>query len=45
MHTIRSEFERHDAQGGQAGEMTEWVRSMDRPLLNTANFLKPKSEE
>ncbi len=42
MHTMRSEFERHQAQGGEAGEMTDWVRSMDRPLLNTATFLKPK---
>ena len=49
MHTMRSEFERHEAQGGQAGEMTDWVRSMDRPLLDTAAFLKltaqPESEE
>ena len=44
MHTMRSEFERHEAQGGQAGEMTDWVRSMDRPLLNTAAFLKIKSQ-
>jgi 3'-5' exoribonuclease len=42
MHTMRSEFERHEAQGGEAGEMTDWVRSLDRPLLNTATFLKPK---
>jgi 3'-5' exoribonuclease len=42
MHTMRSEFERHEAQGGEAGEMTDWVRSMDRPLLNTTTFLKPK---
>ena len=42
MHTMRSEFERHEAQGGQAGEMTDWVRSMDRPLLNTATFLERK---
>ena len=42
MHTMRAEFERHQAQGGEAGEMTDWVRSMDRPLLNTATFLKPK---
>jgi 3'-5' exoribonuclease len=42
MHTMRSEFERHEAQGGEADEMTDWVRSMDRPLLNTATFLKPK---
>jgi 3'-5' exoribonuclease len=42
MHTMRGEFERQEAQGGEAGEMTDWVRSMDRPLLNTATFLKPK---
>jgi len=42
MHTMRGEFERHEAQGGEAGEMTDWVRSLDRPLLNTATFLKPK---
>jgi 3'-5' exoribonuclease len=45
MHTMRAEFERHEAQGGQPGEMTDWVRSMDRPLLNTTTFLKSKSEE
>jgi 3'-5' exoribonuclease len=42
MHTMQSEFERHEAQGGQAGEMTDWVRSMDRPLLDTGAFLKGK---
>ena len=42
MHTMRAEFERHQAQGGEAGEMTDWVRSLDRPLLNTATFLKPE---
>jgi 3'-5' exoribonuclease len=47
MHTMRSEFERQQAQGAEADEMTDWVRSMDRPLLNTATFLKPRppSEE
>jgi 3'-5' exoribonuclease len=47
MHTIRSEFERHEAQGGQPGQMTDWVRSLERPLLNTATFLKagPQPEE
>lgn len=44
MHTIRSEFQRHEAQGGQPGEMTDWVRSMDRPLLNTATFLRAEPE-
>jgi 3'-5' exoribonuclease len=42
MHTMRTEFESHEAQGGEASEMTDWVRSMDRRLLNTATFLKPK---
>jgi 3'-5' exoribonuclease len=45
MHLMRSEFERQEAQGAEPGEMTEWVRAMDRPLLNTATFLKLKSEE
>ena len=45
MHIMRSEFERQEAQGGEAGEMTDWVRAMERPLLNTATFLKPRSEE
>jgi 3'-5' exoribonuclease len=42
MHTMQSEFERHEAQGGQPGEMTDWVRTLDRPLLNSAPLLKPK---
>lgn len=45
MHMMRSEFARHEAEGGEAGEMTDWVRAMDRPLLNTAIFLKPPTEE
>jgi 3'-5' exoribonuclease len=40
MFMMRNEFERHEAQGGEAGEMTDWVRAMERPLLNTATFLK-----
>jgi 3'-5' exoribonuclease len=45
MHMMRNEFARHEAEGGEAGEMTDWVRAMDRPLLNTATFLKPPTEE
>jgi len=45
MHIMRSELERHEAQGGEPGEMTDWVRAMDRPLLNTTTFLKSRSEE
>jgi 3'-5' exoribonuclease len=42
MHMMRSEFERRDAEGAKADEMTDWVRAMERPLLNTAAFLKPE---
>jgi len=45
MHMMRSEFARHEAEGGEAGEMTDWVRAMDRPLLNTVTFLKPPTKE
>ncbi len=47
MHLMRTEFERQQTQGTAPGEMTEWVRAMERPLLNTATFLNPppKSEE
>jgi 3'-5' exoribonuclease len=44
MFLMRSEFERQEAQGVEAGEMTDWVRAMDRPLLNTATFLKSQSK-
>jgi 3'-5' exoribonuclease len=48
MQTMRTEFARHSAQGGSPVELTEWVRAMDRPLLNSATFLpvesKPESE-
>ncbi|WP_158751439.1 3'-5' exoribonuclease YhaM family protein [Acidobacterium sp. S8] len=40
MQTMRSEFARAATQGRAPGQVTEWVRSMDRPLLNTAGFLE-----
>jgi 3'-5' exoribonuclease len=40
MQTMRSEFARNVASGRRAGEVTEWVRSMERSLLNTAAFLE-----
>jgi 3'-5' exoribonuclease len=43
MHLMRTEFERQAAQGGAPGEMTDWVRAMERPLLNTTAFLKSQS--
>lgn len=40
MQTMRGEFARNIAAGRDADEVTEWVRSMERPLLNTAAFLE-----
>ena len=39
MQTMRSEFARAEAQGRAPGQLTEWVRALERPLLNTAGFL------
>ena len=39
MQAVRNEFARDEASGKSAGELTEWVRSMDRQLLNTRAFL------
>jgi 3'-5' exoribonuclease len=39
MQTVRSEFAKHEASGRAGDEMTDWVRSMDRPLLNTHAYL------
>jgi 3'-5' exoribonuclease len=44
MQVMRNEFARHRAQGRPGDEMTDWVRAMDRPLLNTASFLQPESD-
>jgi len=38
MQTVRSELMRNDA-SGHGGEMTDWVRSLERPLLDTETFL------
>jgi 3'-5' exoribonuclease len=40
MQTMQNEFGRNVAAGRGADEVTEWVRSMDRPLLNTTAFLE-----
>ena len=37
---MRREFDGAVAAGKKPGELTEWVRSMDRPLLNSAAFRK-----
>ena len=44
MQSMRAEFARSVSAGRGAGDLTEWVRSMERPLLNTAGFLSKASE-
>lgn len=39
MQTMRGEFAKNVAAGRGAHELTDWVRSMERPLLNTSAFL------
>jgi 3'-5' exoribonuclease len=39
MQTVRNEFARAEANGRPAWEVTDWVRSMERPLLNTQAYL------
>lgn len=45
MQTVRAEFARSEANGRSGAELTEWVRSMDRPLLNTEAYLKSEQNE
>jgi 3'-5' exoribonuclease len=44
MQAMRNEFGRDAAAGKSGAEMTEWVRSMERPLLNTKAYLEEKQE-
>ena len=39
MQAMRNEFGRDAAAGKTGAEMTEWVRSMERPLLNSKAYL------
>jgi len=39
MQAMRNEFGREVAAGKSGAEMTEWVRSMERPLLNSKAYL------
>jgi 3'-5' exoribonuclease len=39
MQTMDVEFRKAAAAGKDASELTDWVRSMDRPLLNTRAYL------
>jgi 3'-5' exoribonuclease len=40
MQAVRNEFAAAESAGKGSDEMTEWVRSMDRPLFNSQKFLK-----
>ncbi len=44
MQTMDSEFRKSAIAGRDAAGMTEWVRSMERPLLNTQAYLATVSE-
>jgi 3'-5' exoribonuclease len=39
MQAMRNEFGRDAAAGKSGAEMTDWVRSMERPLLNSKAYL------
>ncbi len=39
MFSVRSELDRSSMQGRAAGEMTDWVRALERPLLDSRAFL------
>ncbi len=45
MQTVRAEFARGEANGRPGAELTEWVRSLERPLLNTEAYLKSEQNE
>jgi 3'-5' exoribonuclease len=40
MQNMRGEFNKELANGKSGAGMTEWVRSMERPLLNSQAYLK-----
>jgi len=40
MQAVRNEFAAAAAGGKSSDEVTDWVRSMDRPLLNSQGYLK-----
>jgi 3'-5' exoribonuclease len=44
MQAMRNEFGRDAAAGKSGAEMTEWVRSMERPLLNSRAYLNEEQE-
>ncbi len=45
MHTVESELEKSRENGRAGGEMTDWVRPLERPLLDTRAYLATESLE
>jgi 3'-5' exoribonuclease len=41
--TLRNEFAAAQTAGKSAGDVTDWVRSMERPLFNSQAWLKHES--
>lgn len=44
MQTVRAEFTRNETSGRSGAEMTDWVRSLERPLLNTQAYLEQAAQ-
>jgi 3'-5' exoribonuclease len=44
MQTVRGELARSEATGRSAGQMTDWVRSLERPLLDTRAYIGEEPE-
>jgi hypothetical protein len=42
---VRSELAKAEASGRTGAEMTEWVRPLERQLLNTQSFLRSEGLE
>jgi len=45
MQTVRSEFGRAATAGRDSAQMTEWIRSLERPLLETTGYLSGEGDE
>jgi 3'-5' exoribonuclease len=45
MQTVRSEFSRAATAGRDGAQMTEWVRALERPLLDTAGYLAGEGDQ
>lgn len=44
MQTVAAELTRHQALDPKPGQMTDWVRALDRQLLSTDGYLRPGLE-